>query len=170
MEEIPELPAGYSQQPQQQQQQFPGQQPYYTAGVLPAGMQAVGIPSVGMPSMGTPGGMNMGTPGTLLPNGQFLPNGGVPAPGYSTGPLVFAPGPGVLGGGAVMADGTLAPAVGTQDQQPQQFVGVPPGMTRESVQPGYDPRFRDQKRFFNPERSFTDSFGNTRGMRCCAIS
>lgn len=170
MAQVPGSPTGYPQQQQQQQQQLPGQQAYYAGGVPPPGLQVVGMPPAGMPpagmpSAGTPGGMNMGTPGTLLPNGQFIPNGVGPAPVYSTGAPVFAPSPRVEGGGAVMAM-----ANNTQEQQPQQYVGVPPGMTRESLQPGYDPRLKHQRRVFNPQWSFKDSFGNSRGKHCCTVS
>lgn len=43
-------------------------------------------------------------------------------------------------------------------------------MTRESMQPGYDPRLKVQRRVFNPAWSFKDSFGNSRGRNCCTIS
>ncbi|CAM9940652.1 unnamed protein product, partial [Hapterophycus canaliculatus] len=146
----------------------PGQQSY------PAGVPAVGMP-------GTPGGgMNMGTPGTMLANGQFIPAGAVPAnagtPGgilangqLVTNPPIFAQSPvGVddIGGEAVVPNS--APVI-TREQQ--RFVGVPPGMTRESMQPGYDPRLKQQRRVFDPRFSFKDSFGRSRDHRkCCTIS
>lgn len=43
-------------------------------------------------------------------------------------------------------------------------------MTRESMQPGYDPRLKEQRRVFNPAFSFKDSFGNSRNKGCCTIS
>ncbi|CAM9999841.1 unnamed protein product [Ectocarpus fasciculatus] len=150
------------------QQQYPGQQP-----------QAAAIPPVGMPAMmpATPGSMNMGTPGTVFPNGQFVPNAApaqmsilpngqvIPTPpsgsmtAASPGFPVQAQPPGV--------EPNLAPVI-TREQQ--EFVGVPPGMTRESMAPGYDPRLKKQRRVFDPRYSFKDSFGNSRNKSCCTIS
>ncbi|CAM9834193.1 unnamed protein product [Scytosiphon promiscuus] len=126
-----------------QQLPLPGQQTYY-----PSGVPAL---QPGMP--GTPGAMNMGTPGAIMPNGQVVAN-----------PPMYAPSPGAGG----IAPGS-APVI-TREQQ--QFVGVPPGMTRESMQPGYDPRLKQQRRVFNPKFSFKDSFGRSRNNRCkcCTVS
>lgn len=55
-------------------------------------------------------------------------------------------------------------------QPPTQLPTSSSGMTRESMQPGYDPRLKVQRRVFNPAWSFKDSFGNSRGRNCCTIS
>eukprot|EP00752_Nemacystus_decipiens_P012530 g11098.t1 len=186
MAQPPVPPQGYPQPLQpQQQQQFPGQPSPGTMNmgtpgtVLPNGqfvpnMNMPGTPGTVLPNgqfvpnvmPGTPGAMNLGTPGTaVLPSGQVVP---APAPMYTTAPPVYAPSPGTLnvrnvGEGAAAEEPVIA-------RGPQEFVGVPPGMTRESMQPGYDPRRKVQKRMFNPAWSIRDSWGNRRDKKCCTIS
>lgn len=81
------------------------------------------------------------------------------APGYGPSPIMY--------------NNPTAPQYGQQQYMglPQNRVGVPPGMTRESLQPGYVPGLppNQQRRMFNPQLSFRDSFGNRRN-KCCAIS
>ncbi|CAN0414659.1 unnamed protein product [Ectocarpus sp. 12 AP-2014] len=150
------------------QQQYQGQQ-----------SQAAAIPPVGIPAMmpATPGSMNMATPGTVLPNGQFVPNAAPAQMSVLPDGQVMAP---PAGGGMTAAaagfpvhtqppgvEPNLGPVI-TREQQ--QVVGVPPGMTRESMAPGYDPRLKKQRRVFDPRYSFKDSFGNSRNRSCCTIS
>lgn len=102
MAQVPVGPLAYPQA--QQQQQFPGQQ-------LPDAM-SLGTPGTVLPNgqfvpnvmPGTPGAMNMGTPGTVYPNGQFVPNAIMPGtPGAMN---LGTPGTGTV----VLPSGQVVPA------------------------------------------------------------
>lgn len=127
----------------------------------------------------TPAGQVYGGPQLLSPVPQQPQQyvGGA-APGYGVGGA--APGYNVAGAAPGYGPPTVMynsnPAQYAQQPQytglPQTRMVVPPGMTRESLQPGYVPGLPpdQQRRIFDPQWSFKDSFGNSRSKKCCTIS
>ena len=106
MAQVPVPPQGYPQ-PQQQQQQFQQppqfqqqQQPQFP-GQQPPSTMNMGTPGTVLPNGQFVPNMNMpGTPGTVLPNGQFVPNAMPGTPGVMN---LGTPGTAVLPNGQVVA-------------------------------------------------------------------
>lgn len=134
------------EQPQMQQQQQQQPPPPYTA-----------LPYASAPIDQGYGGQQ--TFASMPQQQQQLQYVGGAAPGYGPPPTMY--------------NNPTQPQYRQQQYMglPQTRVAVPPGMTRESLQPGYVPGLApdQQRRMFNPQWSFRDSFGNSRS-KCCTIS